>query len=232
MAVLLLTMSGSTLAQDYIRTKDGRRRAVVIENISESQVSYRDYYAPDGPLYTLPIEDIDQIDFSKMSAGPVYDPETAVVDARAVSNHSFSWSPFLGLEYSYEGAVSDHWTLIGRVGITPTGMYAWSGEESTHIEFLHFPAVTFEPRWYFSLEDRARDGKRTTGNSANFLSLRNSLLFTVDGPVIRMIPMFGIRRTAGRSFFHEFTVGPTAYFGPDGTAGASIHVNYRLGWYF
>ncbi|MBR1576278.1 MAG: hypothetical protein IJ654_07515 [Bacteroidales bacterium] len=151
-------------------------------------------------------------------------------DGFAVSNHSLS-AQILGLEYSFEGALTGNFTLVGRVGLVPTGLVlasSMSGTSSVHFDMA--PGITLEPRIYTSFERRARMGRSTFMNSSDFVSAPVQFLFAGNGCVFTFTPQYGIRRTSGDHFAHEFTFGPRLAFYDD--IVLSPHIQYRLVFMF
>lgn len=149
----------------------------------------------------------------------------------AVSNHSVS-AQVLGLEYGFEGALLSNLTLIGRAGLVPTGIEYASGMLSgTYGQFHVGLGLTLEPRFYTSFDRRARLGRSTYMNSSDFLAIRNQLVWGKDALCFVITPLYGIRRTTGDHWAHEFTIGPRlAYAGGD--PNLSPHVQYRLVFMF
>lgn len=149
----------------------------------------------------------------------------------AVSNHSLS-AQVLGLEYSFEAALLSKLTLIGRAGIVPTGVECYSSLlGSTNAHFNVGVGVTLEPRFYTSFERRIRMGRSTYMNSSDFIAIRNQLIWAPDALCFVITPLYGIRRTTGDHWAHEFTIGPRlAYAGGD--PNLSPHVQYRLVFMF
>lgn len=84
--------------------------------------------------------------------------------------------------------------------------------------FSLFPVVSVSPRWYYSLHKRQMKGRKTAGNSANFLSLNltfNPNWFEITnfpydrkyGNAIQLIPSWGMRRSIGKHFDFELGLG-------------------------
>lgn len=149
----------------------------------------------------------------------------------AVSNHSIS-AQVLGLEYSFEGALLSNLTLIGRAGLVPTGVNLYTSMlGATDAHFNVGLGLTLEPRFYTSFERRARMGRTTYMNSSDFLAVRNQIVWAPEALCFVITPMYGIRRTTGDHWAHEFTFGPRlAYAGGD--PNLSPHVQYRLVFMF
>ena len=146
------------------------------------------------------------------------------------SNHSVS-TTLLGIEYSYEGKVADRWTLIGRVGIVPTGFIAMSVPEETFFAGDMGLGLSFEGRWYSNIAKRAQYGRCTYNNSSDFVSMRLRANTYDEGLEVSFTPAYGIRRTFGRLWFHEMTFGPKIGVNDNGLFLAP-HIQYRLGLAF
>jgi len=121
----------------------------------------------------------------------------------------------VGIFGSYEAALSTRWALRTEVGLDlwSYNAYRYNGmniEEDKGV-FLT-PILNLEPRWYYNIEKRARKGKHTGNNSANFLTLSVKYfpdLFKVGGPdyvsvpnIISFTPKWGIRRAIAKSNFN------------------------------
>lgn len=143
------------------------------------------------------------------------------------SNHSVS-STLLGLEYSYEGKVSDRWTLIGRAGLVPVGFYLYSTPGRTNFSGDLGFGLTFEGRWYSNIAKRAAYGRSTYNNSSDFVSLRLRGTTSTDGIEVIFTPSYGIRRTFGRLWFHESTFGPKIGVNDDGMFLRKHPVNHVI----
>ena len=148
----------------------------------------------------------------------------------AVSNHSLS-AQILGVEYSFEGALGGNFTLIGRAGLVPTGIMLASSISGTFNAHFNLAAgLTLEPRFYTSFDRRARLGRSTFMNSSDFVSFPLQALWASEGFVFSFTPQYGIRRTTGDHWAHEFTFGPRFAFFDD--VAISPHVGYRLVFMF
>ena len=149
----------------------------------------------------------------------------------AVSNHSLS-AQLLGLEYSFEGALASNFTLIGRAGMVPTGISftnSIGGETQAH--FAVGFGVTLEPRIYTSFDRRARLGRSTYMNSSDFVSFRAQYIWA-GGSCFAFTPLYGIRRTTGDHWSHEFTFGPCLAYPSESDLVLSPHLQYRLVYMF
>ena len=74
-----------------------------------------------------------------------------------------------------------------------------------------------EPRWYYNFKKRIRKGKKTQGNTGNFVAFRVAAVFedafisNADNIALpyqlRLIPTWGIRRQLGSYFNYELGIG-------------------------
>ena len=118
------------------------------------------------------------------------------------SNHSVSLS-IIGAEYSYEQRLADRWTLGA--------------------------GLTVEPRFYTSILRRQALGRSTANNASDFVSMRIQGYFTGSGSFhVAVTPLYGIRRSESRHWFHEFAFGPCWTI----NKGFSPAILYRLGFLF
>lgn len=145
------------------------------------------------------------------------------------SNSSIS-AQILGLEYGYEWAIGGNWSLIGRAGISPSGMELYSYSDSFEAYFAAAAAVTVEPRYYTSMNRRLALGRDTYLNSADFVSLPAQMIFDEEGGALVLTPMYGIRRATGYHWIHEVTFGTRLYCGEYCTL--MPHLQYRIGFVF
>lgn len=75
------------------------------------------------------------------------------------------------------------------------------------------PEVALEPRFYYNLNKRSRNGKNISKNSGNYFSLRSAYYpdsFTIgnDGryhfvPELNIVPTWGMKRNLGDHFNYE-----------------------------
>ncbi len=149
---------------------------------------------------------------------------------RIRSNHSIS-TTLLGLEYSFEGRIADKWSLIGRAGLVPVGFGIAATPGSFSASGSMGIGLTFEGRWYTSIARRAAYGRSTYNNSSDFLMLRLRGN-TGDGVEVSFTPAYGIRRSFGKYWMHEFTVGPKIGITTDSGLFLSPHIQYRIGLTF
>lgn len=142
------------------------------------------------------------------------------------SNHSISMQVF-GLEYSYEQALGGTWSIIGRVGYVPTELDLSSDYNSASVSFMVSPALTVEPRLYTSLGRRYDMGKDIYNNASDFVSFKTQAYIADGCPAVGVTPMYGIRRTGGEHWAHEFTFGTRLTVTTE-DIGLSPHLQYRL----
>lgn len=146
------------------------------------------------------------------------------------SNHSIT-TTLLGLEYSYEGRIADRWTLIGRVGLVPTGFALECYPQLTGFEGYMGIGGSFEARYYSSIKRRTERGKSTYLNSSDFISLRLRANTYDGGPEVSITPAYGFRRAIGKHWVQEFTLGFRVGVNEDGGFFAP-HAQYRIGFVF
>lgn len=129
---------------------------------------------------------------------------------KTVSNHSVSVNLF-GADYAYEQSLGGNWSILGRIGFEPIKVEGYIDEHDvTHSQFSPRPALTIEPRFYFNLGRRARQGRATDLNAADFLSIKASTAKLSSGhrddTAFYVAAQYGIRRVWDRLFI-EPTIG-------------------------
>ncbi len=128
-----------------------------------------------------------------------------------------------GLNYTYEYAFHQKFSIAGRAGLTGKVGYESSSflDESYHNWYYAVsPYIEIEPRYYYNLCKRARNGKKTERNTGSFWALRTGATFNpivkheteMDGGIY-IAPCWGLRRTWGKHWIFEFEAGLT--FGKD-----------------
>ena len=149
-------------------------------------------------------------------------------NAQVSSNHSLSMT-LLGLEYSYEHALAAHWSLIGRAGVASYGSSISMYPNLFQTSWTIAPDIVVEPRYYTSMDRRERLGRDTHNNASDFVSLRIAgYAAGVESFSVSLTPMYGIRRSETKHWFHEFTIGPQWTIGQ----GIVPYISYRLGYIF
>ena len=110
---------------------------------------------------------------------------------------------FLGIWVHNESRIADHVALRSELGFD-AGL---QGGTHAKTEYILSPVISLAPRWYYNLDRRNSKGKRTEGNSGNFISLKlryypdwfnisSSDIFNVRRN-IALVPTWGIRRNIG-----------------------------------
>ncbi len=180
----------------------------------------------------VPIIVLILITFTSALAKPFSETaDTAMVSSNkptAVSNHSFSLQ-IVGIEYGYEQKLGGSFSMVFRAGLVPSGISYFCDLYNTAFSFKSSLGVTVEPRFYTNFGRRARLGKNTFKNSADFVALK--LQGSMPGGLdLSLTPMYGIRRVWGKHWFGEFTAGCRIGFG----SGMYLapHIQYRLGFVF
>lgn len=121
---------------------------------------------------------------------------------RVESNFAVTMFP-CGFGVGYEQRIGKHFSLTGRVGMDPmswdyniTFANAIVSKESAW-------SISLEPRLYVNYERRARLGKSTSHNSADFVALK---IGTIAG-VPNVAPYYGIRRALNKHIYNELALG-------------------------
>lgn len=158
----------------------------------------------------------------------------------------------VGIYANYETPLSTRWALRAEVGLDLWYYDAYVFTETSISRdkgtFLA-PDISIEPRWYYNIEKRARKGKHTENNSANFVTLAVKYypdLFKIGGPdylhvpnQISFIPKWGIRRAIAKSNFnYELGIGvgyliyisDTQFFTRKDDVAVDAHI--RIGYTF
>lgn len=129
---------------------------------------------------------------------------------------------------------------------TEVGLYT---EIQAGVGFFMAPEITLEPRWYYNLEKRSKNGKNISNNAANFFTLKTSyrsnifeiLHDRVKGAEnsIAFIPKWGINRNLGSYFNYEAGAGVgyihlinQKYFRTFDNNGITIDLHLRIGYNF
>ena len=196
-------------------------------------------------LSASPAEAQDRLDFNQsLITGTSH-------EAHVESNFSLSGT-VIGLEAGYEQHLGRKTSLTLRGGYhsavvageilvdgqdpyyskPPYGSHANTQINRTKLYYASRPGISLEGRYYTSMDRRARMGKRTDLNSANFVAFRaGSYLLprNRDNVDFDLKAMYGIRRVYGRHFFIEpvFGIGYNFYV----NEGYPI-INARLGFSF
>lgn len=123
----------------------------------------------------------------------------------------------ISLSYQKEIRLDRKMTLKSEIGLISGSSVIEYSDGQKEKSFLIVPFVSVEPRWYYGLDRRNRLGKDTKNNSSNYFSLlttfsstRTALVNTKDfetAPSLDIIPEYGIRRSIGKRFYAEYSVG-------------------------
>jgi len=191
---------------------------------------------------TAPLLAQEQLDFNLSSIPEV---KSLQQEKEVSSGHSISIS-LIGLEYNYECALGNDWSLLMRAGLSTAPVRCGSGVESNNFYATltfstdYFPslAVTLEPRYYYNMQKRVLANKKTINNSANFFSLQtkvyNATTWDETARIeLSLIPTFGIRR-AGKHWYQEYTFGLGLHTRAVGYLPIPIllHLGIRIGYEF
>lgn len=130
---------------------------------------------------------------------------------------------FLGIWFHHEVKLSSQLFLRSEVGLN-----AGFGGGGSYNEFYNaigitkgfatVASVSIEPRFYYNLNKRRKNGKNTNANSANFIALntnyypgwlvsaqnKDKVAYTQQ---ISFTPYWGIKRTLGKHFTYEAGAG-------------------------
>lgn len=145
-----------------------------------------------------------------------------------------------GIWGHYEKKVQNKISLRSEIGFD-NGI--WQNTDNS-VGFFLVPALIAEPRFYYNLDKRIEKTKRTSSNSANYLSLflryhpdwfviSNKPTGTVI-PDFSIIPTWGLRRGIGQSFNFETALGMGYRFYSDSNNSKELDVNFtvRFGYTF
>lgn len=125
----------------------------------------------------------------------------------------------LSIGFQHEARLARKLALHSEVGFNML-VYTidYIGSDDSETGYLTAPFVQLEPRFYYSLDRRARKNRNTTHNSANFISLKtiyyandleisNSIASYKVARAIDIVPSYGLRRTFAKNFNYEFSFG-------------------------
>ena len=118
---------------------------------------------------------------------------------------------YLGMWLHNETRISKNVVLRSELGLNSE----WVGVNN-ETTLLITPVIVLEPKWYYNIEKRHKKSKKTSGNSANFISLKTE--FTPNWFVISnnnisvnnqifIVPSWGLRRSIGDHFNYEVGAG-------------------------
>lgn len=185
-----------------------------------------------------------------LAGTPVYarsltDKSGKLAQSTAISGHSILLNGF-GLAYSYEYAFASRATILFSAGssysfgkLLGLDMNADSGLSFTTKDYhLITGDLAVEPRFYYNLQKRHRNGKRTLGNSGGYLSVNCGYSFPIAitngwkaASIFTITPYWGFRRV-WRHFQFDLA-GGVAYAGStNGTSSIVPTLRIGLGYRF
>lgn len=119
-----------------------------------------------------------------------------------------------GIWINNETRLSSSLALNSEIGIEHD---FFVGDQYDGAGFILQPVLTLEPRYYYNIFKRHSDGKKTSKNSANYLSLKTSyhpdwFVVNLDDKITKtadlaIIPTWGMKRQIGDNFTYETAVG-------------------------
>ncbi|MEB2778103.1 hypothetical protein SYJ56_22510 [Algoriphagus sp. D3-2-R+10] len=143
---------------------------------------------------------------------------------------------FLGANIYNEARLADVFVLRSQFALFP-GLFG--GEAYPNTGLVLFPELSLQPKYYYNLKKRGNDGKVTTNNSANFISIDFKYLpdwfsvFNHDnipvGNSIGIIPTWGLRRNFSENLNYEFNLGLGYAVYLNNNSGNTSGVMYNLG---
>ena len=121
----------------------------------------------------------------------------------------------LGIWAHHEARLADELALRSELGFD-AGLFG--GDFFENSDFVLFPTINVEPRYYYNLKKRADKGKRTSRNTANFITVRFSYspdwfsINSSDADIrqaenLAIIPKWAIRRSYDSGFTFETGIG-------------------------
>jgi len=149
----------------------------------------------------------------------------------------------------HEARLAAKWTLRTEVGLDLFGNTYEQENGNDVTKYSMAPTLNIEPRWYYNIEKRAKKGKVTANNCANFFGL--SFKYAPDTFVLAsddrsnvpnqliVAPRWAIRRHIGKNFNYELG----AYAGynfvfqnrsgnPDNNSQVVVDIHARIGYSF
>ncbi|MFT5963413.1 MAG: hypothetical protein ACI9L6_000115 [Flavobacterium sp.] len=121
---------------------------------------------------------------------------------------------FAGIWLNNETKLSKTIALRSEIGIENDFAV---GDHYSGAGFILQPVINIEPRYYYNLEKRNLNGKKTTKNSGNYLSIKTSyhpdwFVINSDENITKIadlsiIPTWGMKRQIGNHFNFETGIG-------------------------
>jgi len=156
----------------------------------------------------------------------------------------------LGMCYGYEHPIARTQTLFAEIGM---GADAPLREEKNGLlekdrnrwTLALYPAASLGYRNYYNIQKRARTGRKTAYNSANYIGINmmlnplgnvhESAYFEADKQTsFRAAAVWGLRRSLGKSFTFDFNIGPMVsdLSFKDGSEAGFLHAQWRFAYNF
>jgi hypothetical protein len=148
----------------------------------------------------------------------------------------------IGAEYNIERAVAQHSTInfhggiAGGIGFFHSSNYFTDESED---EFIYYASVTVgaQYRYYYNMEKRAKNGKNTRRNSANFWAVNLGYIspsFTSHnaevGHTVYITPSWGLRRVYHNNTYIEFNPGIMCTLNDDNELDTGLSIGFRFGF--
>ena len=121
----------------------------------------------------------------------------------------------------------------------------FAGGSNVNTVYVIAPSLTVEPRYYYNLNKRSKNGKIISNNSGNFLALKFNYvpdLFVISNvgsnatvnESFSIIPKWGIKRTVGKHFTYELGlgIGYVYYLKNINTGEVAADLHIRFGYSF
>lgn len=139
---------------------------------------------------------------------------------RTESNHSASVG-IVGVNYAYEFPLGRKVTVVGRIGLYTENFTLLANKKLNDMLIIVInPTIDIEPRFYYNLDRRARNGRNTTKNTASFAALQIKAVLPhvwssdnhseSDG-LILVSPLWGLRRVWNEHWLFEFAAGASLF---------------------
>lgn len=135
---------------------------------------------------------------------------------------------------SYELGVGGNSTFNFEASVIPITRSYSAGD----FDWVLFPALGAEFRYFTNMNRRAQKGKNISGNSGNYVSFLNQAIITApivgnlefDEPIAYLGAfLYGFQRTYSKGFYFGIAGGP-GFFSGDNDPKATLYLDARLGW--
>lgn len=144
----------------------------------------------------------------------------------------------LGAWIHYEKSLDKNFTIDGSLGYTG-GLLKGTDNK---LGYIFTTKISVEPRYYYNIEKRFKQGKKTMNNSANFLALDLSYIpdwgtsankgnVGVDQS-FAVIPKYGLRRALSHNIDFHFAFGIGYQWNNENTDGVAVGLDLKLGLNF